>query len=153
MKKFYKFCLACLISFLVMFYSMSFAYAEDVETAETEYLNGGIGQEEAEEIRAKAGNFNLRLYLSEGNPAHAISDAQITISDKQGNVVMNVVSRGPMLFIKLDKGNYKIIAKFKGITISRNALINSRRGKNIYINWKNTGNDVALVNEDNLLQN
>jgi hypothetical protein len=141
------------MSFLALFYSISATFAQEVDARETAYLNGGIGQEEAEEMRAKAGEYNIRLYLSEGHPAHAITDAQVSIADKKGNVKLDLVSGGPMLFLHLKNGIYKIIAKYNGATITRNAIVSNHRGINIYINWKNSGNDIDKNSEDTLSLN
>jgi hypothetical protein len=149
MSTFFLTSLVCSIALLSM---ASTVHAEEGGTSEAIYANGGIGQEEADEMRAKAGSFNLRLYLSEGKPAHAITDAQITITDKKGNVKLDLASGGPMLFLDLANGSYKIIAKYNGVTIIRNVIITTRRGANIYLNWKSAGNDVDTDTEDTLSQ-
>ncbi len=149
MSTFFLISLVCTITLLSM---VSTAHAEEASAGEAIYANGGIGQEEADEMRAKAGSFNLRLYLSEGKPAHAITDAQITIADKKGNVKLDLTSGGPMVFLHLANGSYKIIAKYNDVTIIRNVIIASRRGANIYLNWKSAGNDVDSDTEDTLSQ-
>lgn len=138
-----KFFLAGLISAMTLLSTANNVYAEAANVGETIYANGGIGQEEADEMRAKAGSFNLRLYMSEGKHGHSITDAQVTITDKKGNVRLDLSSGGPMLFLHVENGNYKIIAKYNGVTITRNVTIASRRGISVYLNWKSadTGAD------------
>ena len=153
MKNIYKFCLACLMSTFSLFYSISASFAEELDATETIYINGGVGQEEAEEMRAKASDYNLRLYLSEGNPAHAVTGSQVTITDKKGDVKLDLASGGPMLFLHLKNGTYKIIAQYNGATINRTAIVSNHRGVNIYINWKSSGNDIDKISEDTLSLN
>ncbi len=141
-----------IITAIVLISMTSTVYAEEGSAGEAMYANGGIGQEEADEMRAKAGSFNLRLYLSEGKPGHAITDAQVTITDKKGNVKLDLASGGPMLFLHIENGSYKIISKYNGVTITRNVIITSRRGTNAYLNWKSAENDVDTDTEDTLSQ-
>lgn len=41
-------------------------YAEESNVGEATYINCGFSQEDAGDMRAKAGDYNLHLYLSEG---------------------------------------------------------------------------------------
>jgi hypothetical protein len=136
-----KLFLASLISTTTLLASADIAYAEATVINESNYLNGGIGQEESSEIRAKAGDFNLRLYLSEGKSGQSITNVQITVTDKNGNVRINIADGGPMLFLHLENGRYKINAQYNGIIILRNIVISNRRGTNVYLNWKVADSD------------
>jgi hypothetical protein len=147
--KFLLFGLICTIALLSI---TNIAYAEQGKTDDAIYANGGIGQEEADEMRTKAGSFNLRLYLSEGKQGQSITDAQITITDKKGNVRLDLSGGGPMLFVHLENGNYKISANYNGTSITRNVAITSRRGVNVYLNWKHENGDVDNNTEDGLSQ-
>lgn len=144
-----KLLLASVICTATLLAASNSAYAEVGNRAETTYLNGGIGQEESAEIRAKAGDFNLRLYLSEGNPGASIANAKITITDKFGHVRIDIADGGPMLFVQLENGRYKINAQYNGINIIRNIVISNRRGTNVYLNWKNieTADEATAENE------
>jgi hypothetical protein len=145
-----KFIFTCLISTTTLLSMVSFAYADEASTGEAAYANGGIGQEEADEMRAKAGSFNLRLYLSEGKHGHSITDVQITITDKKDNIKLEIASGGPMLFLHLANGSYKITAKHNGSVITRNVVVTSHRGTNAYLNWKDA--ETETDTEDTLSQ-
>lgn len=132
-----KFLLNGWIAAMVMLTTANIAYAVEANVGETAYVNGGFGQEEASDIKAKAREYNLRVYLSEGK-GHSIVDVPVTITDKKGNVRLDLPNGGPLLFLKLEKGTYKISAQYNGVTITRNVTIASRRGENVYLNWKNT---------------
>lgn len=154
MKPTSKLLLASVISSIAFLSINNSAYAEAENAqsiqniSEVAYLNGGIGQEESSEIRSKAGSFNLRLYLSEGKPGQSITNAQITVTDKNDNVKLNIADGGPMLFLHLENGRYKISAQYNGITILRNVVIANHRGTNVYLNWKNLEADTeANVDE------
>lgn len=132
-----KFLLSGLIGAIVLLTTVNNVYAVEGNVGETVYVNGGFGQEEASDIKAKASEYNLRLYLSEGK-GHSIVDVPITITDKKGNVILDLADGGPMLFLKLTNGTYKISAQYNGVTITRKVTIANRRGENVYLNWKST---------------
>ncbi len=137
-----KFLLTGLIGVIAMLTLVNNVSAEVSNSGEATYINGGIGQEEADGIRAKAGDYNLRLYLSEGKLGHSITDVPVTITDKKGNVKLDFASGGPMLFLQMEKGTYKISAQHNGVTLTKSVTVINHRGVNVYLNWKNTAVDV-----------
>lgn len=137
-----KFLLTGLLGLMAMFTIANNTYAEDSGISEATYINGGFGQEEADEMRAKAGEFNLRLYLSQGKQGQSVADVPVTILDKKGNVKLELAGGGPMLFLQLEKGTYKINAQHNGVTLSKKVTIINQRGVNVYLNWKNTEVDM-----------
>lgn len=119
-----RFLLTGLFGFFSLLLITNVAYAEDSVTGDVVYANGGIGIDNADEMRAKAGEYNLRLYMSEGKLGHFISDVQISITDKHG-LALDLPNSGPMLFLKMKKGSYKVTAKYNDVTINRNVTISS----------------------------
>jgi hypothetical protein len=136
-----KFFVTGLLSAVTLLSMANAAYAEDGNTGDAIYANGGIGQEEADEMRAKAGNYNLRLYMSEGKHGHSITGTQVTITDKKGNTVLDLPSGGPMVFVHVENGSYTINANYSGTTITRKVVVANRRGTNVHLSWKTTDTD------------
>jgi len=143
-----KFLLAGLIGSLTLLATANTVYAEEGNTGDAIYANGGIGQEEADEMRAKAGDFNLRLYMSEGKYGQSITGVQVTVTDKKGNPVLDVPSGGPMLFAHVANGTYLVKAIYNGTTISRKVVVSTHRGVNAYLTWKSTETNVGNDTED-----
>jgi hypothetical protein len=135
-----KFSLTSLVSAIAIITMPYTLYAND--NSQETYINGGIGREEADDMRTKAGRYNLRLYLSEGKLGHSITDVPVTITDKKGNVTLDLTSSGPMLFLQVEKGSYKIRAQYNDITLTKNITVINQRGVNVYLNWKNTDVDM-----------
>jgi len=152
MRKIVRSILAVLLSTVALLSMASFVHAEEGNTGDAMYANGGIGQEEADGMRAKAGGFNLRLYMSEGKHGHSITGAQVTIRDKKGNVVLDVPSGGPMLFAHVVNGSYTINANYNGASITRKVVVSNHRGVNVYLTWKTKETDVDNDTEDGLSQ-
>ena len=141
-----KFFLTGLLSAVALISRANGAYAEEGITGDAIYANGGIGQEDADDMRAKAGNYNLRLYMSEGKHGHAITGIQVTITNKKGNVILDVPSAGPMLFAHVANGSYTINAIYSGTTITRKVVVSNRHGGNVYLSWKTTDTDPNTEN-------
>jgi len=142
-----KFLLTGLIGTMAMLTLTNIVYAEEGNFGETVYINGGIGEEDSSDIKAKAGDYNLRLYLSEGKRGRSITDVTVNITDKKGNVRLDLPNGGPLLFLKLEKGSYNISAQHNGVTLTRKVVIANRRGENVYLNWKSTDEEAEISQE------
>jgi hypothetical protein len=147
-----KLFLTGVLSAVALLSMANIAYAEEGNTGDAIYANGGIGQEEADEMRAKAGNFNLRLYMSEGKHGHSITDVQVTLTDKKGSAILDVPSGGPMLFAHVINGSYIINAIYSGTTITRKVVVTNHRGVNVYLTWKATDTNADNDTEDGASQ-
>ena len=118
-------------------------YADEMNNEQLTYINGGIGQEEADDMRLHAGEYNLRLYFSEAKLGRSISDVAVTIADKKGNVKLEVADAGPMLFVHMDNGIYKITSQHNGVIFTKTVKVVNRKGINVHVNWKNSAADVT----------
>lgn len=123
--------------------------AENV-VGEVPFRNGGIGQEEADAMRATAGDYNLRLYFSVARPAQVTADVKVQVLDSKGNIQFETESAGPKLFILLPNGRYKVLATLNEVLITRNVVIKNRRGVNVYLNWRSQGNDIETEMQKSL---
>jgi len=73
--------------------------ADEMITEQPAYINGGFGQEEADDMRENASKYNLRLYFSEAKQGQLISDVAVTLTDKKGNDKLEIADAGSMLFM------------------------------------------------------
>lgn len=121
----------------------SLARADDMASSgDPLYINGGVGQEEADAIRAQAAGFNLRLYLSAGKAGKSITGVSLNVTDSKGNSVVQLDDAGPMLFTRVAPGNYRIKADYNGNTLSRNISVAGRKGSNVYLNFREAATDM-----------
>lgn len=110
-----------------------------VETiSATTYLNGGIGKDEADAMRRIAKEFPLRLTFSVYKDGEFIVDVPVVIADARGNPVFELSKAGPMLYVMLPNGKYKVSARFKGLTESQEVTLRGKEGKDLYFHWKGT---------------
>ena len=102
----------------------------------TTYLNGGIGKDEEATMRRVAKEFPLRMTFSERKDGEFLADIPVVIADARGNPVFELPNAGPMLYVMLPNGKYKVSARFKGQTESQEVTLSGKDGKDLYFHWK-----------------
>lgn len=143
MMKIVKSILTGLMGAMAMLAITNTVYADEVSIDQPAYMNGGIGQEEADDMRANAGQYNLRLYFSEAKQGQSISDVAVTITDKKGNVKLDIADAGPMLFVHMENGIYKVTCQHNGVVLTKVVKVANHKGVNVHLNWKNTMADAV----------
>ncbi len=141
--KIVKSLLTGLMGVMAIFTITNTAYADEVNIEQPAYINGGIGQEEADDMRLHAGEYNLRLYFSEAKQGQSISDVTVTVTDKKGKVKLEVADAGPMLFVHMENGIYKITSQHNGVILTKTVKVQNRKGVNMHLNWKNSAADAT----------
>jgi hypothetical protein len=149
MLKIVKSILSGLMGAMAMLAISNTVYADEMSIDQPAYINGGIGQEEADEMRANAGQYNLRLYFSEAKQGQSISDVAVTVTDKKGNVKLDIADAGPMLFMHMENGTYKVVCQHNGVVIAKTVKVANHKGVNVHLNWKNTAADAVEESSDN----
>src|SRR6185436_9997522 len=96
------------------------------------WINGGVGKDQADAMRAAAPRYNLRLVLAQARKPRAafLYDVTVKISDAKGTAVLEGRS-GPFLFVKLPAGRYTVSAEIAGRTITRSVLVKSKAQKDV----------------------
>jgi len=122
--------------------SVSSPVALDTST-DANYLNGGIGTEEADAIRMKAASYPLRITFSQGKDGRSIAGATVSITDSKGNQVFELQDAGPILYVKLPNGSYKMKAEYEGVSLNKNIALAGKKGINVYFNWKGSPDEVV----------
>jgi len=74
------------------------------------YLSGGFDPEEALAMQAEARSYPLRLVFSAGERAESLADVKVTIEDTAGKALLDAVSTGPIMLVRLPAGRYTIRA-------------------------------------------
>ena len=102
----------------------------------TTYMNGGVGNDEEKLMHRIAHEFPLRLTFSERKDGEYIANVPVVIFDARGNPVFELPNAGPMLYVMLPDGKYKVSARFKGLTESQEVELNGKQGRDLYFHWK-----------------
>ncbi len=102
----------------------------------TTYINGGVGKNEEATMHRVAKEFPLRITFAERRDGEFIADVPVVISDEKGNPVLELSKAGPMLFVMLPDGKYRVSARFEGLTESQEVILRGKAGRDVYFHWK-----------------
>jgi hypothetical protein len=101
----------------------------------TTYVNGGIGDGEQARMRRVAAEFPLRMTFSVRKDGEFIADVPVQILDMKGMPVFELSRAGPMLFVSLPDGRYRVLARYKGLTESQQVTVGGKSGKDLNFHW------------------
>lgn len=98
------------------------------------YVSGGITADERDAMKPLAKDYNLRMLFAL-NVGNYVADVKIKITTGKEKTVLDAVSEGPWMYVKLPAGKYKISAEYDGKTISKNATVSARKGSSLNFMW------------------
>lgn len=104
------------------------------------YVNGGVGLEEQAAMKAQRADYNLLLTFATQQSGAYRSDIQLDIMDAKGTDLLSVANVGPMFFVKLTPGTYRISAAAEGKTFKRTIKVGNAP-KEIVLHWENDNPD------------
>jgi hypothetical protein len=104
------------------------------------YINGGVGQDEQNAMRAQRAAYNLQLTFATNQSGAFRSDVQLDIMDAKGTSLLSVPNTGPMFFAKLPPGTYRISAAAEGKTFKRTVKLGAG-AKEMTLHWENDAPD------------
>lgn len=100
------------------------------------YLNGGIGREEVEAMRLQAKHFSLQVLFSQGKHGTLLTDVSLLISDSKGATVFRKKSVGPMLYVDVPSGDYKVTGVYQGLKQSHKiSIVKGGKSQRLILNW------------------
>ncbi|MGE8324073.1 MAG: carboxypeptidase regulatory-like domain-containing protein [Pseudomonas sp.] len=99
------------------------------------YLQGGIGQDEANALRKTKG-YDLHVELSAGPAGEFQSGATVDIQSAQGKQMLNVTDAGPLLYVQLPPGQYKVTGNAQGETKQQLVTVNGKAPATVNLNWR-----------------
>jgi hypothetical protein len=102
------------------------------------YLNGGVGVDEQATMRRLSKEFPLRMVFSEGKDREFLADIPMVISDSSGNLIFQLRAAGPMLYVMLPQGQYKVSAGFRGVIQTQQVNLAGKDGKDLHFHWEGT---------------
>jgi hypothetical protein len=110
---------------------------------QTEYLTGGIGADESEAIVQQARSWPLVLELAQSGPARAayISDVRVTIKDGSGKIILDTITEGPFLLVRLVPGRYSLDASYEAKTLHRDVSIGEGGSNRMVLLWPAPGKE------------
>ena len=92
----------------------------------SQYLSGGVSQDERDAIKAQRDHFSLWIVTAQVKTGAYLSAVQLTITDAQQKLVFDAPLDGPWLLIDLPPGTYRAVAHFEAQSQQR--AITVRKG-------------------------
>lgn len=99
------------------------------------YVQGGIGQDEANALRKTTG-YDLHVELSTGSEGKFQSGATVDIQNAQGQPVLSVTDAGPLLYVQLPAGKYKVTGNAQGQRVQQVVAVDGKAPTTVSLNWR-----------------
>jgi len=98
------------------------------------YLSGGIGEDEARAIEQAKG-YNLHMMFSVGPGNKFIPDVNVTVQNGSGQSVLTLEGAGPLVYVQLPPGKYKVLATRNGEERRDTADVGNGAARNLVFHW------------------
>lgn len=79
-----------------------------------DYVSGGIGVDQVAAMRSIAGRFNVHMHFVNEADGSSLSDVTVTLFDARREIVLLVLSEGPLLYLRLPPGDYRALVRSAG---------------------------------------
>ncbi|HKW37692.1 MAG TPA: carboxypeptidase regulatory-like domain-containing protein [Burkholderiales bacterium] len=99
------------------------------------YMSGGVGKPEASAMREEARHYPLSMVFSAAKDNEFLADVQVKIKNNAGKEVLNAVSDGPIMLVKLPAGKYTLAAEAHGKTLHRTVQVPARGDRQVSFHW------------------
>lgn len=90
--------------------------------AATPWISGGVGDEALAAIRLVAADYNVHVTFS-GRQGSYLASVPFTVTRGKDEKLLEGVTAGPMLYIKLAPGSYQVSARIDGVWQSKAAQV------------------------------
>lgn len=129
MQRFYRFSASFLGAGLL---TLGVIHAAVVEVP---YASGGIGDDDPIEVEAMRNEYNLQLVFAEQGSGAYLADVKVRIQDAAGQTVLVAHSPGPLFYVSLRPGRYRVDADYNGGVLSKAVSVGEGRRRELYFYW------------------
>ena len=99
------------------------------------YLNGGIGNDQQETIKAIRDSYNLQITFAARQTGEFISNVHLIIESAAGFRFVEEKDMGPIFLARLANGTYNVIASYDGLTQSKIIVVDKSRIRELFFYW------------------
>lgn len=100
------------------------------------YVNGGIGDDQTNYMQSIAKNWPLRIMFSQLKANEFIASVNLLIVDSRNTTFLQLDSAGPLTYVQLPPGIYRITASHQGESQSRKITLRDNKNSDIHFHWK-----------------
>ena len=95
--------------------------------------SSGIGDDDP--LAGIVGDYNLQLVFATQGSGEYLADIRVLIADAKGLTLVDEKSPGPLFFVRLPAGSYRISADFNGTPLRKSVSVSDRKLQNLYFYW------------------
>ena len=94
----------------------AFAQPQGFRAPGIDYLNGGIGSEEADRMRQMSAEYPVQMTFAERNQNadEFVADVHLRVTDSRGQTLVDLAGQGPIFLLQLPPGSYTVEADHQG---------------------------------------
>ncbi|MBA5603963.1 carboxypeptidase regulatory-like domain-containing protein [Duganella sp. FT3S] len=111
------------------------APAMAADAQQVPFLNGGVGEDQQQEMLAARKDYNLLLTFATRGSGEYVSDVHLTVTDHEGKAVLQLNGAGPLVYARVAPGNYKVEAVARGVTQTQAATVAKQGARDLYFYW------------------
>jgi hypothetical protein len=94
---------------------------------------GGVGSDERHAMEAKAAQSNVALEMFIDKGGEYVADVDVTLRPEKGSDAIAVHTDGPICYLHVPAGRYRVEATFRGITRSAMATVPASMGRPVRV--------------------
>lgn len=113
------------------------AEKDEYAQAAGSHLNGGIGLDGRQAMRAERRHYNLHLSFARGHGGEYLSGVKLRIESlgKAHEEVGTFDDSGPWFYVQLRPGSYRLSAEYEGQTVTRTVTVGAHAVDQV-LYWK-----------------
>lgn len=104
-------------------------------SAATTFASGGIGQDDQARMQQLAPEYRVHLIFARKPDGAYLARIPVTIRDQRGKTVFELSNSGPMLYVNLPDGDYKITATANGVAQTKELDLHARGARDVDFYW------------------
>ncbi len=107
--------------------------------ASVDYLNGGIGKEQADRMREMSSRYPVQMTFSQHDASMGtdefVADVHLRVIDRAGRTIVDLPAQGPIFLLRLPDGAYTVEAEHDGAVKSRRFDVVAGRHDTLAFSW------------------
>ena len=114
---------------------------EEKSQGSVRYATGGIGADEVAAFKAAAPQYPLELlFAQKASPNDVyLADVKVIVKSASGQVLLDTVSGGPFLLVRLPAGKYRIEADSDGVVKQQAVELKAGQHRRVVFVWEMPG--------------
>jgi hypothetical protein len=99
------------------------------------YESGGYGEDQVAAMRRDADSYDLRMTFSAGKHNVYAAGLDLRIEDRAGRQVFAYDDAGPLTYVDLPAGHYRVVAEYEGTRRTADVEVEPGGHTNLNMHW------------------